>query len=827
MNNNHQKLFDLAKETTLLFVDDSLDLKTLMVKILNNFGFQTTFCTNAEDVLEQIKIQNFDIVLTDIKMPGMNGIELITEIKRIFPDQLIIASTAYGDEKTYIKLLNLQISAFLPKPSDLTTIENVLFSVLNNLFIMKEHQNQEENLKELVNERTKKIKVNHLRLKNMEEVLLNSEILTVVFRVKPSYKLLLKTKNQDWFTYSFDDFFRDGFINSEICLNDNFEYQKEEFEEFLLKDSKEITFKIKILENKNREIIWLKLLYHKSFELNGEIEKVQVVFSNITEEEEKNEKIRNLSKIIEQTSTAISIINEDGFIYYYNKSFFNDFKNISSVDSHNELFEMIEFSNDEDRITILNNLFSDNTYDCEIPVIKNEVEKWYKLTILPLKNEQNYSEKKYAIFLDDITSHKLNQLKLIKNEEKYRRIFSNIHDVYLEFDTNGKVIEVSPSVKNVLGFNKNEIIGRMFSMMFSTLKDYDKMMSILRSEKKINQFETTIKAKNRTISAAISTKLTTYPDATEGVYTVTLRDVSEKKMYEHNLLDMNKDLLKKNKEMKKMQTQLVQQEKMASIGQLAAGIAHEINNPTGYIMSNFRTFKDYIKDITDYLETEKELIAELEEKEISDLEKLGELKELAEEIDIEFILEDLPGMISESISGTNKIKDIVQNLKNFARQDLVDEVKEANVNDILEEGLKLVWNELKYSCKVEKNLGDIPDVKCYPNQLNQVFTNMFVNASHAIKDRYSEEMGTIKIETFNQTDSVVVMITDNGKGITKENLKNIYDPFFTTKEVGKGTGLGLNISYDIIVNKHKGKITCESVENDHTTFIMEIPKEMK
>ncbi len=271
-----------------------------------------------------------------------------------------------------------------------------------------------------------------------------------------------------------------------------------------------------------------------------------------------------------------------------------------------------------------------------------------------------------------------------------------------------------------------------------------------------------------------------------------------------------------------VQSQILQSEKLASIGQLAAGVAHEINNPTGFINSNLNTLGEYQKDLTElievYQEMEKIVKEEYSGKGGGIMELLEKIQCVKEKIDLDFILTDLSNVVEESKEGTERIKKIVTDLKDFSHVDQC-ESKYVNINNCLESTLNMVWNELKYKATVLKEYGDIPEIKCFPQQLNQVFMNLLINASQAI-----EEKGEITIYTGNFNGQVEINISDTGKGIAKEVLPRIYDPFFTTKPVGKGTGLGLNIAYGII-QKHHGTIAAESKVGTGTTFTIKIPVE--
>ncbi|MBI4681676.1 MAG: PAS domain S-box protein [Nitrospirae bacterium] len=264
-------------------------------------------------------------------------------------------------------------------------------------------------------------------------------------------------------------------------------------------------------------------------------------------------------------------------------------------------------------------------------------------------------------------------------------------------------------------------------------------------------------------------------------------------------------------ELKATQAQILQREKMASIGQLAAGVAHEINNPMGFITSNLGTLDKYIHKFTDYIDAQTEALASFESEEVK-----AKLKDIRKKLKLDYVLEDIGKLIEESQEGADRVKKIVQNLKTFSRVDQAEN-KPADINECIESTLNIVWNELKYKTTVEKEYGKLPLLKCYPQQLNQVFMNLLVNAAQAI-----EKQGVIRIKTWNGDGSINISISDTGSGIPEDKLSKIFDPFFTTKPVGQGTGLGLSITYDII-KKHQGEISVESEVGKGTVFNLRIP----
>jgi signal transduction histidine kinase len=260
------------------------------------------------------------------------------------------------------------------------------------------------------------------------------------------------------------------------------------------------------------------------------------------------------------------------------------------------------------------------------------------------------------------------------------------------------------------------------------------------------------------------------------------------------------------------QNQLMQSEKMASIGQLAAGVAHEINNPIGYVYSNLGTLEKYVQDTFGMIE-----LYEQAEAAIADPEMKSRLQEAREKLDLSFLKEDLGALMSESRDGITRVKNIVQNLKDFSHVETADKWHFSNLHRGLDSTLNIVHNEIKYKADVVKEYGDIPEVECLSSQLNQVFMNLLVNAAHAIENR-----GIITIRTGHEGDEVWVEVADTGKGIAPEHLQKIFDPFFTTKPVGKGTGLGLSLSYGI-VQKHHGRIEVQSEMGKGATFRVWLP----
>ena len=261
--------------------------------------------------------------------------------------------------------------------------------------------------------------------------------------------------------------------------------------------------------------------------------------------------------------------------------------------------------------------------------------------------------------------------------------------------------------------------------------------------------------------------------------------------------------------LQRMQSALVQNEKMSAIGQLSAGVAHEINNPIAFVSSNLDILQDYVTDIHGYSEAIDQLLVTQD----LSLEKNNSLRA---DFKIDSIMQDILILVQESKEGINRVTRIIESLRDFSHVDRA-EIQPADINEGLEKTLKLVWNEIKYRAEVEREYGDFPLVSCRIGQINQVFMNLLVNAAQII-----ETDGLIRIKTTADEDNVYIYISDNGGGIPDEIQERIFQAFFTTKPVGSGTGLGLTISKSII-ERHHGELTVESKEGIGTIFRVTLP----
>lgn len=301
---------------------------------------------------------------------------------------------------------------------------------------------------------------------------------------------------------------------------------------------------------------------------------------------------------------------------------------------------------------------------------------------------------------------------------------------------------------------------------------------------------------------------------------VNVFDYTDTALFQQQLVRVIAELEREKEEQRRLigklaeaQNQLLQSEKLASIGQLAAGVAHEINNPIGFVNSNLGSLKRYVQDLLRLLDAYGAAETALNAAP-AELRVVGKLKK---EVEFDFLRDDVGSLIGESQDGLDRVKKIVQDLKDFSRVDSSQEWQWTDLNQCLESTLNVATNEIKHKAEVIKAYGDIPEVECLPSQLNQVFLNLLVNAAHAI-----DKFGTITLSSGSAEGWVWLAVADTGGGIAPEQMKRIFEPFFTTKPVGKGTGLGLSVSYNI-VTRHKGRIDVDSELGKGTTFRVWLP----
>lgn len=432
-------------------------------------------------------------------------------------------------------------------------------------------------------------------------------------------------------------------------------------------------------------------------------------------------------------------------------------------------------------------------------------------------------------------------LSLTASEEKFNKAFRYVADPIGIINLSSRCyIDINEAFVKTLGYDRDMVIGHSsteFGLWFST-EQREAVYRQLLTVGSFKNLETHWKTASDEIRIGLSSAEVIEINEEKCVLFVWI-DITERIKLEEMLKNINDELEEKVEqrtgelsaandqltglynELQFAQNRILQQEKMASIGQLAAGIAHEINNPLGFIICNIECLNDYSNKIFEFISKQQTaldgLVQLTQDKSDSEsaIQIVSEVENSKATSSIAYIKDDIPDLLASTIDGANRIKVIIQDLKTFART--VAEVTETDINKNIQSVINILMNEIKYRIKLEKDFGVLPLIWCNSDQISQVFMNILHNAIQAI-----ENEGTIGIRSWAEDEYVHVSISDTGPGITEDVQKRMFDPFFTTKAIGVGTGLGLSIAFEII-NKHNGSIEVDSSIGQGTIFHIKMP----
>jgi len=401
---------------------------------------------------------------------------------------------------------------------------------------------------------------------------------------------------------------------------------------------------------------------------------------------------------------------------------------------------------------------------------------------------------------------------LSASQARYRLIAENTSDVIWSMNPHsGRLNYISPSVFKLRGYTADEVMTQPVDETLTQASRElahqiisDKLAEIAFGDQSqlFRQVELEQTCKDgSTVWVEVSATFVLDADGLLSEIVGVSRDITVRRQTDASL--------------RELQGQLLQNEKMASIGQLSAGIAHEINNPMGFITSNLGTLCKYIDKFERYLTTVDTLLQQN-----GDAETLQQVVALRKELKLDYVQRDIHALLQESIEGAERVMKIVQDLKTFSHGD-TQAMELADINQCLDSTINIIWNQIKYVAELVRDYSELPRVLCNAQQLNQVFLNLLVNASHAIQAK-GEQQGTVTVSSWADHENVFIAVRDTGCGMTEEVQRRIFDPFFTTKEVGKGTGLGLSISFEI-VKKHGGELSVQSTTGNGATFTVRLP----
>jgi two-component system, NtrC family, sensor kinase len=548
---------------------------------------------------------------------------------------------------------------------------------------------------------------------------------------------------------------------------------------------------------------------------DGQMVAVVETLYDITERARAEESLRLFSQAVEQSASSIVITGADGTIEFVNRKF-SEVTGYAAQEAIGQKPSLLKSGKQPQELyrELWETVSAGHEWQGEFHNRrKNGTLFWESALISPIL-DQNGKVTHFLGIKEDISSRKDAERQLLKNQaemvlkhEQLSNLFRQVEKSKREWEQTMDCID--DMVAMVDGEGRVRRCNRAFAKFAA--RSYPQLLSAQWSEllRGVGLDPNLLEGVSGELYHEPSQRWFTvkaYPYGDGSGEVIMLHDLTEIKQ-------VSEQLSAAYQELKATHSQLLQQEKMASIGQLAAGVAHEINNPMGFISSNLGTMLKYLERLEGFLELQSAAVEEVAPDDLKQEMVLARRK-----FKVDYIMGDARSLLAESQDGAERVRTIVQNLKSFSRVDDA-QANYVDLNDCLESTVTIAWNELKYKTTLKRDYGELPAVKCLPQQLNQVFLNILVNAAHAI-----EKQGEVTISTRQEGEQVAISIHDTGSGIPPEIRDRIFEPFFTTKEVGKGTGLGLSISYDII-KKHNGSIEVESSAETGTTFTIKLPIE--
>lgn len=785
----------------ILIAEDNPTARLLLVKIMKKSGHKVYEAEDGLKAWEILENDTIDILITDWVMPNMDGLSLCKKIRTRSQSldiyTYIIVITGKNKRKDLIEVFESGADDYITKPFDPAEVRSRISTAERIIELENRHRSDKIVLINRSNDLDSKIReLNCLYgisdMLNKPGISIEEILQETVGLIRPSLH-----------------FSENSLVR---IITDSGEYKTDDFKITDWRLDHDISVKNEkfgILEvyrlNKNPEIEGHFYEEEKRF-IKNVANRLGSAIEQVKMEEKLKEDEHKYRTILENIEEGYFEVDIGGRFTFVNDSMckITGFSKDEMIGMTNRLF--LENTQAKKVYRVFNNVFTTEkpllSYRHEI-IRKDGTKKYVELSI-SLINSENGEKTGFRSIFRDITDRK----EYEENLKFFKDLIDQANDAISVLDpiTSGYKYFNSRACE-MYGYEKEELLQKGpkdLDVALSEEKIIERMNEI--EQKKSVLFEALNKRKDGTIiPLEISAKL--IHQGNKPYHLIVARDITDRKQAE--------------KEKKEYETQLIQSEKMASIGQLAAGVAHEINNPTGFVNSNLKTLGEYQHDMFNLLNEYRKYLDDIrkhsnKEDLIPCLDQFNRILEMEEKIDIDFILNDSNDLIFESQSGMERIRKIVQALKNFAHPG-EDKMKFADINKNLESTLNVVWNELKYKAEVIKDYGNLPLIECIPQQLNQVFGNLMVNAAQAI-----EKSGKITISTKAENNHIDIIIMDNGAGIPEENISRIFDPFFTTKEIGKGTGLGLNVAYNII-KKHNGTIDVESKVGEGTKFTIRIP----
>ena len=558
--------------------------------------------------------------------------------------------------------------------------------------------------------------------------------------------------------------------------------------------------------------------------------RLEVTIKKAIIESERRQQASLFSVVITNSPITIVITDKEGNIEFVNNAFCRmtgySFK---EVVGHNPRILKSGEQSESFYKDLWDTITSGKNWHGEFHNKKKNGELYWEYTIIIPIIDPTWSITHFVSVKQDISLRKKESEALAESERRFRELADLLPQPVFEMNLQGMITYTNRIGLGVFGYTEEDFQNGVQALLLFAPEERERVkLNMERRLKKIpfdDHEYLGIRKDGRTFPVLVYTAPIIRDGKPFGIRGLVL-DITERKQIEDKLQLLNQTLEERieerTKKLEKTHQQMILHEKLASIGLLAAGIAHELNNPINFVKINFTTLNDAVSDFQKMLTEYRGIVRKFEEGSCSAME-LQNMHQMERELAIDTLFKDIADIFIESQRGFERITAIISSMRNFSFRHTDDERVLFDINNGIRDALVLSRYEYNNYADIETVLEELPPIACNPEQINQVFLNLIVNSSHAIASRESRTHGKITIHTWLDNGSVYCSIADDGPGIPVEIRDRIFDPFFTTKDPGKGTGLGLSISYDIIVNKHGGTLSVDCSTEQGTVFTLSLP----
>ncbi len=800
----------------ILVVDDEMSVLRVVKRFLDRWGYSSSQTQSAAEAKELLLQEEYALLLTDIKMPGESGLELTQYVKSTYPDMIVIFLSVLEDQDTAEAAMQTGAFAYLTKPLRYNELLLFLQNGLHRRRLEMENRRYVTELEDKVKERTQELEQALSELQASQAALKESE---EKFRVAIEHSnegvlmhhqgriLYANAKFAEMFgAQSPDDYIDQDIttivhpddlerISEIITRRERGETVPERYEFLgLRKDGRPVDLEVSVARTRYQDRT-VTLAFFR------DVTSQKAARKAIEDSEERLRTIlnavqagiliidRNDKSIVQANPVALKMIGAQ------EEQVLGKTCHVFLCPAEEECCPFADLGREVDKSEdILLTIHGE-----EVHILK---------TVVPLTIREH--ECLVESFVD-ISELKQAEQKLSTAYQELKNLFSSVSSILIQITPSGRITRWNTQAAAVFGLQDAEVQG--------------KSLFELPIHWELEKLQEAVFDCRNTQQALRSRELSYHTtEGNMGLLGFSLSPLFDERGVFSGLLLMGADITGR----KNLESQLAQAQKLESIGQLAAGIAHEINTPIQYVGDNTLFFKESFDDLSKALQQAGRVVAAYKAGDDPGPSLAG-LETCLEASDLEYLQEEIPQAVEQTLQGVERVGAIVRSMKEFSHPGGEEKVL-VDLNKALESTATISRNEWKYFSDLEYDLEEgLPQVPCLPGEMNQVFLNIIVNAAHAIADAadHGQEKGIITISTRSLEQEIEVRISDTGKGIPEKSRPYIFDPFYTTKEVGKGTGQGLALAFSTVVDKHGGLLSFETEEGKGTTFVIRLPLEAK